>query len=242
MKMLIKLVALVAIVAAAQIVSGAANAAATGKISGKAIFDGTPPARRTIRMAADPVCDKANAGGRLGEVMVVSENGALANVFVYVKEGLEGQTFETTKAPVRLDQNGCMYSPRVIGAMAGQTIEILNSDTTLHNVHSLPKKSKQFNNAMPMKGMKIKKRFTTPEVMVRVKCDVHPWMAAYVGVLDHPHFAVTGTDGSFEISGLAAGTYTLEAWHERLGTRTTSVTVGDAGSASADFSFAPAGK
>ncbi len=134
-----------------------------------------------------------------------------------------------------------MYSPRVIGAMVGQTVEIRNSDETLHNVHSLATNTKQFNSAMPMKGMTIKKRYQAPEVMAKVKCDVHPWMAAYVGVVDHPFFSVTGEDGSFTISGLPAGTYTIEAWHEKLGTKTAEVTVTEGGSATADLAFAPKG-
>ena len=213
-----------------------------GTINGKVLFDGDPPARRTIKMAADPVCETANPNGRLGEAMVIGEDKAIANVFVYVKEGLAGGSFETPKEPAVMDQKGCMYAPRVFGVMPGQTIEIVNSDTTLHNVHALPKQSRQFNNAMPMKGMKIKKRFTSPEVMVRVKCDVHPWMTAWVGVLEHPFHSVTGSDGTYTISGLAAGTYTVEAWHERLGTKTESVTVSENAAAAADFSFAPAKK
>jgi plastocyanin len=217
----------------------ATPAEAGGEIKGKISFDGTAPTRRQVKMAADPQCEKANPDGRLGEVFVVND-GALQNVFVYVKEGVTGE-HETPKEPVKFDQKGCMYSPHVLGAMVGQQILILNSDPTLHNVHSLPQNSKQFNSAMPMKGMTIKKRFTAPEIMVRMKCDVHPWMSAYVGVLDHPFFATSGADGTYTISGLPAGDYTIEAWHEKMGTRTQKVTVSDGGAATADFSFKPAG-
>ena len=150
---------------------------AGGSVSGTIKFDGEPPTRRTVKMDADPKCTAANPDGRLGEVFVVND-GKLQNVFVYVKEGLGDQEFEAPKEPVHLDQKGCMYSPHVIGVQVGQTVEILNSDDTLHNVHSLAKNTKQFNSAMPMKGMKIKKRYQKPEIMAKVKCDVHPWMAA----------------------------------------------------------------
>jgi len=213
-------------------------AIAGGSIAGSVSFDGTAPTRRTVKMAADPKCDAANPDGRLGEVFVIND-GKLQNVFVYIKEGLGDKTFETPKEPVNLDQKGCMYEPHVIGAMVGQTIVIKNSDSTLHNVHSLPKNSKQFNAAMPMANMTIKKKFASPEVMVRIKCDVHPWMASYVGVVANPFHSVSGADGSFTISDVPAGTYTIEAWHEKLGTQTMEVTVSDGAPAAADFTFAP---
>jgi plastocyanin len=213
--------------------------AAAGEIKGKIAFDGEAPQRRPVKMSADPKCEAANPDGRMGEVFVVNGNG-LQNVFIYVKEGVSGEHTAPT-APVVIDQHGCMYSPHVLGAMVGQTIEIRNSDDTLHNVHSLPEKSKQFNNAMPMKGMTIKKKFTAAEVMVRIKCDVHPWMSGYVGVLDHPFHAVSGPDGTYTIAGLPAGNYTIEAWHEKMGTQTQKVTVAETGAATADFSFKPEG-
>ncbi len=213
---------------------------AGGSVTGKISFEGPAPERRQIKMAADPKCEAANPQGRLGEMFVVTGD-ALQYVFVYVKEGLGDQKFEAPAQSVRIDQNGCMYAPHVAGAMVGQTIEILNSDTTLHNVHSLPKNSPQFNSAMPMKGMTIKKKFSASEVMVKIKCDVHPWMAAYIGVLAHPFFAVSGSDGTFKIENLPAGTYTIEAWHESLGAQTASVTVTEGGGATANFAFKPQG-
>lgn len=216
----------------------ATQALAGGSITGKVLFDGEPPNRRQVKMDADPACAQANPEPRLGEVMVISANKEIANTFVYIKDGLSGE-FDVPAEAAQLDQNGCMYSPHVLGVMVGQTLEIKNSDATLHNVHSLPKNSKQFNNAMPLKDSTIKKKFTSEEVMVRMKCDVHPWMSAYIGVLSHPFHAVSSEDGTFTIEGLPAGTYTVAAWHERLGTQEASVTVADGAAATADFTFAP---
>ena len=197
-------------------------------LTGKAVFEGTPPAPQTIKMDADPVCAGQHAGGMPSEEVVVNSNNTLKNVFVYVKEGLpKDQKFEAPKDPVAFDQRGCHYSPHVFGVMAGQPIQIINSDGTLHNVHALPKNSKEFNLGMPIQGMKLNQKFDAPEVMVKFKCEVHSWMAAWAGVLDHPFFAVTGEDGTFSIKDLPAGQYTLEAWHEKYGTQTAAVKVPD---------------
>jgi plastocyanin len=213
-------------------------AVAGGTISGTISLDGTAPQRQPVKMSADPTCEAANPGGRLGEVFVVKD-GKVQNVFVYIKDGLGAQKLDVPAAPAVLDQQGCMYTPRVVGVMVGQELEIRNSDATLHNVHSLAEKSKQFNNAMPMKGMTIKRKFSEPEVMVRFKCDVHPWMAAYIGVLSHPFHGVSAENGTFSIANVPAGTYTIEAWHEKMGAQTASVTVTDGGTATADFTFKP---
>lgn len=208
-----------------------------GSVTGSVQFSGTAPKAEPLSMNADPTCAAAHSTPVLDQSVLVNANGTLKNVFVYVKEGLEGKTFETSKTPVQIDQKGCMYNPRVLGLQVGQPLEIVNSDSTLHNVHSLAEKSKQFNLGMPLQGMKINKKFDQPEVMVKFKCDVHPWMAAYIGVLPHPHFAVSGDDGSFKIENLPAGEYTIEAWHEKYGVQTQKVTVTDADAAKADFSF-----
>ena len=205
-------------------------------VTGKATFTGTPPNPAKIDMNADPVC--AGSGSTVtSEDVVVNSNGTLKNVFVYVKEGLEGQTFTAPTEKVVMNQQGCHYSPHVFGAQVNQPVEIVNSDATLHNVHGMPKASKEFNLGMPIQGMKVTRKFDKPEVMVKFKCDVHPWMHAYVGVVDHPFFAVTGEDGSFEIKNLPPGQYTLEAWHEKFGTQTQQITVDDSGKV-ADFTFA----
>ncbi|MCG3176017.1 MAG: hypothetical protein MOGMAGMI_00955 [Candidatus Omnitrophica bacterium] len=213
-----------------------ATQAQAASVSGSASFQGQAPAAEPIKMEADPSCKALHADGIAADDVIVNANGTLKNVFVYVKEGLSGK-YEAPKTPVTLDQKGCMYTPKVLGVMAGQPIEIINSDSTLHNVHALPKNSPQFNLGMPLQGMKIKKTLAKPEVMVKVKCDVHPWMASYIGVLDHPFYAVTGEDGSFEIKDLPAGTYVIEAWHEKYGTQTQSITIDDSGKSDVAFQF-----
>ncbi len=212
-----------------------AKAVDGGALTGKVIFEGTAPAPFPIRMDADPVCLLQNKDGASAEEVVVNPNGTLKNVFVYVKQGLEGQKFEAPTTPVVFDQKGCRYHPHVFGIMVNQPFEILNSDGTLHNVHALPKASKEFNLGMPIQGMKLTQKFTAPEVMVKVKCEVHPWMNAYGGVLDHPFYAVTGDDGSFSIQGLPPGEYTVEAWHEKFGPQTATVKVPDQGEVNFTF-------
>ncbi len=212
-------------------------AASAGNVTGKINFTGTAPALQPIDMGADPTC--ASSGEKLNsEDVVANPNGTLANVFVYVKEGLEGKTFPAPSTPVLMDQKGCHYIPHVQGLQVGQTLQIVNSDSTLHNVHGMPKETKEFNLGMPIQGMKLDRKFDKPEVMVKFKCDVHPWMHAYLGILPHPFFAVSGTEGRYEIKDLPAGSYTLEAWHEKYGVQSVKVTVEEAGAQNADLTFA----
>ena len=208
-----------------------------GTISGSVKFAGTKPQAEQIHMDADPVCTSLHPEPFYSEEVVVNDNGTLKNVFVYVKEGLEGKTFPAPTEPVVFDQRGCWYTPHVFGIQVGQPLEIVNSDNTLHNVHSLAAKSKQFNLGMPLQGMKLTKKYENPEIMSKIKCDVHPWMNAYAGVLTHPFFSVTGTDGSFQIKDLPLGSYVLEAWHEKYGTQTQSVTVTDETPVNVEFTF-----
>ena len=215
-----------------------AGAADTASISGKVTFDGTAPKMKKITVDADPKCAEMHADAPLrSEEVIVNPNGTLKNVFIYVKTGLEGKTFETPKTPVELDQKGCHYVPHVFGMMAHQHLKIVNDDDTLHNIHAQPTKSTEFNVGQPNKGMETMKTFANSEVMVHFKCDVHPWMSAYVGVLDHPFYAVSGDDGTFSLKGLPAGEYTIEAWHEKYGTKDVTVKVGDGEAKTADFAF-----
>jgi plastocyanin len=204
------------------------DAATAGTISGVINLEGAAPANEAIRMNADPVCVKAASGPQQQETFVVGNDGkTLGNVFVYVKDGLGNYTFDTPTEAAQLDQEGCRYVPHVFGMRVGQPLEITNSDMTLHNIHATPKNNSEFNTGQPLEGMKHTHTFTAPEVMVPFKCDVHGWMNAYVGVMNHPFFAVTKEDGTFELEGLPPGTYTIEAWHERLGPMEQKVTLAE---------------
>ena len=212
------------------------DAATAGNVMGRITFDGPPPQPGVVRMDSDPNCVQAGVTAT-DETVVVGNAGALQNVFVYVKDGLGDLRFPIPSPPIVLDQKDCRYVPHVLGVQMGQSLEILNSDPTLHNVHAIPAANQEFNTGQPLPGMRHTHRFTTTEVMVPFKCDVHPWMFAYVGVVDHPFFAVTGADGSFNLEGLPPGTYTIEAWHETLGTQTQTVTIGDRETGDIIFSF-----
>ena len=202
------------------------DAATAGELKGAVALNGSVPKNEAIKMNADPVCVKEAKGTPTQETYIVSADGkSLGNVFVYVKDGLGNYSYDPP-TPVSLNQQGCHYMPHVFGIRVGQPLEIINSDPTLHNIHAMPKTNREFNNGQPIQGMKTTHTFTAKEVMVPFKCDVHGWMNAYVGVLDHPFFAVTDAEGKFDIKGLPPGTYTIEAWHEKLGAVTQSVTIG----------------
>ena len=209
--------------------------ASAGNVSGMVMLDGEMPAPEELMMNSDPVC-AMDATNTMSESFV-GGNGHLGNVFVYVQAGLEGQSFPAASGTVTLNQQGCRYTPHVFGIRVGQTLEIVNSDPTLHNIHATPAVNAEFNMGQPIQNMRFERTFDSAEVMVPFRCDVHGWMNAYAGVLDHPYFAVTGEDGLFDISTLPPGDYVLEAWHEQLGTQTQNVTVATGQTAEVSFTF-----
>lgn len=221
--------------APAAVVTNPVDPATAGRIAGTITFAGTPPPAEPINMASDPYCEAQPAATT--QTVIVGSEGGLRNAFVYVKEGLGDLAFPIPATPVVLDQEGCHYVPHVLGIQVGQPLEIVSSDDTLHNIHAIPEQNREFNRAQQSAGMTHTHLFSARDVMIPFKCDVHKWMSAYVGVLDHPFYAVTGEDGAFELPGLPPGTYTIEAWHETLGTRTQTITVGEQQTASAAFTF-----
>lgn len=210
-----------------------------GTIKGTVSFDGRAPKPRAIRMGADPVCAAQHKEPAYSEAVVVNSNSTLKNVLVSIEKGLEGQSYDVPEEPLILDQRGCRYEPHVWGIMAGQTVQILNSDPTLHNLHSLSKVNTQFNFAMPKIVKKKAHVFKKSEDIFKIKCDVHPWMGTYVGVFTHPFYSVTDDTGAFQLANVPPGTYTIRAWHEskRLPAQTMTVTVKDGEAVIADFTF-----
>ena len=215
-------------------------AVAASTITGTVVFTGKAPVLRPLDMTAEAVCHKKHGGKPApSELLVLGTGNTMANIMVWVSKGLPaGKTWPAPKTPVVLDQDGCVYKPHVMGIMVGQPYRILNSDGILHNIHTLPKINPAFNRGQPATVKEMTTSFGKSEAIFQVKCDVHPWMLAYIGVYTHPFFSVTTTNGKFTISGLDAGTYEITAWHERLGTQTASITVGANDTKTQDFKFA----
>lgn len=217
--------------------AGTAGPTGNSTISGVVHFTGAAPSNPKIDMSQESVC-AGKYTGQPEDPQYVVKDGKLGNVFVYVKSGLpNGATYSPPSTPVEIDQSGCLYHPRIFGIMVGQDLLIKNDDNVLHNIKAVPKDNRGFNISQPQAGMSSNRKFTTQEVMVPLECNVHGWMHAYVGVLSHPFFATSGEDGSFSIKNLPPGTYTIEAWHEKLGTQTQTVTVGAGETKTADFTF-----
>jgi plastocyanin len=211
---------------------------AAGKITGTIKYEGRVPNLRPLAMDADPVCAAKHSAPVQPELLVLGAGNTLANVLVRVIEGVPPGNHPVPTQPVVMDQRGCQYTPHVMGVVVGQPFKVKNSDGLLHNVHSLSEKNTPFNKAMPATVTEADYSFTKPETF-RVKCDVHPWMGAFVAVMDHPVFSVSGMDGKYTIENLPAGTYTIEAWHEfdRFPAQTATVTVAGSETKTADFTF-----
>ena len=215
--------------------AAAVDPSTVGTISGMANFAGMVPTMDAIDMTAEADCAAGyGADGPMAQNVLVADGG-LANVFVYLSEGVSAAPASSGAA--LLDQVNCRYTPHVLGVQSGQDIEITNSDNLLHNINATPTENRGFNISQPRAGITSTQRFQVAEVMVPVRCDVHGWMQAYIGVVDHPYFAVTGADGSYSIANVPAGDYTLTAWHEEFGTMTASVTVAAGGTAEASFDY-----
>ncbi len=219
-----------------------------GSVTGSIAYNGAAPAPKKIDTSADPACGSKNPNLTTEDTVV--NNGKLGNAFVYVKDGaatdgtkIGDYTWTAPSSAITLDQNGCHYRPHVLGAMVNQEINITNSDPTTHNIHFQPKNNPDWNQSQPNGAPPLNHKLTRSEVLVPVKCNQHPWMKAYIGVLKHPFFAVSGEDGSYTIKGLPPGTYTVAAWHEGGATgteKTMQVTVAANGTAKADFAFGEA--
>jgi len=211
--------------------------ATVASVSGTVKFDGAAPKAAKIDMSQDPGCKGTNEA----ENVVVSD-GDLANVFVYVKEGLGSRTFDVPKEPVVLEQQGCHYHPHVLGVMAGQTVQIKNDDPTTHNIHPTPKDNREWNESQPPSAPAIEKNFAREEIMLPVKCNQHPWMKMYVNVVKNPFYAVTDKSGKYEIKGLPPGDYTIAFVQEKLGEQDQKVTVAAKESKVVDQSFKAGGE
>jgi plastocyanin len=195
-------------------------------IRGIVRFEGKLPAPKPLSMAADPVCAKQHPSPVMVRDVVVDANGDLQNAVVFVADGLADRTFDPPAEPVVVEQKGCLYQPHVLAMRANQPLELVNQDSTAHNIHPQPVNNREWNKAEPP-GSKMEETFAREEIAIPVKCNVHPWMRGYIAVFKHPYFAVTSKNGSFDLSNLPPGTYTIKAWHEKLGIATQTVSVGD---------------
>jgi hypothetical protein len=212
--------------------------ATAGTLRGKIAFKGAKPARQAISMEAEAGCRQAHAGHPVyDEPVVTGKDGGLANAFVYIQAGLEGKNFEPVKGPVSLDQHGCLFVPRVIGIRAAQPLDVKNSDAVSHNIHPMPQNNREWNEQQSPQSPVAEHKFARREIMIPVKCNVHSWMRAYIGVVEHPYFTVTGADGRFEWPNVPPGDYTIAVWHEKLGDQTRQVHVAPSGHAEVEFLY-----
>jgi plastocyanin len=216
----------------------AVDSATAGTVTGTIKLDGTAPKPRNINMAAEPNCAKEHTGSpATTEDVVPGDGGTLQNVVVYLKGDFTQYSFPPATDPVTIDQKGCQYHPHVLALQAGEPLSVVNSDMTTHNIHPVPKDNREWNESQPPGAQPIKQSFARPEVSIPVKCNVHPWMKAYIAFFNNPYYVVTGKDGSFSIKNVPPGTYTVTAWHEAYGSQEQMVTIGPSESKAVTLTF-----
>ena len=214
-----------------------ADPATSGSVTGTVLYKGKKPTPKLVNMSEDPACVQAHSGKAYDESLVVGSKGTLGNAFIYIKSGLEGKTFEAPSTPVTIDQGGCWFRPRVLGIQTNQTLQVTNSDPVTHNIHPMAQINREWNHSMGPGDPPLNRKFQKPEIMVKVKCNIHSWMHAFIGVVDNPYFAVSKDDGSFEIPNLPPGTYTLAIWQENLGTQEHQITIAPHTRTATGFTF-----
>jgi len=234
----VMIVTAVALLMAAHIaaVAAAPAVAATASLKGAAKFQGAALKPTRIDMSSDPNCAKAHTTPATTEDLVIAANGGLANVIVYVSDGLGDRTFEPPQQPAVIEQKGCQYKPHVLALQTNQKLDVVNDDPTTHNIHPMPNNNREWNKSQPH-GMPVEEAFPREEIAIPVKCNVHPWMRSYIAVFKHPYFVVTDKDGNFDLKDLPPGTYTIKAWHEKLGTQSQKITVGANETKTLEFVF-----
>jgi plastocyanin len=205
-------------------------------VRGVVKFQGTAPRPARIDMSADPFCAQAHPSPVTTEDVLADANGGLDNVIVYISEGLGTATFPVPDEPAVMEQKGCQYKPHVLAMRAGQKLDVVNSDATTHNIHPMPNNNREWNISQPH-GVPIEQVFAREEIAISVKCNVHPWMRSYIAVIKNPYFAVTGKNGTFDLKDVPPGSYTLQAWHEKLGIKMQKITVGSGETKTVDFVF-----
>ncbi|MGE0131534.1 MAG: carboxypeptidase regulatory-like domain-containing protein [Blastocatellales bacterium] len=208
-----------------------------GVVTGRVLFAGKKPPPKKVEMDGDPECARLHQSAVFDETIAAGGDDALANVFVYIKQGLEDKKFEPPADPVVIDQKGCWFGPRVLGVQVGQTLKVTNSDPLTHNIHPMAQVNRDWNQSQSPGAEPFTRKFTQPEVMIRVKCNIHSWMHAWIGAVAHPYFAVTGADGSFQLRNAPPGKYTIEAWHEQLGRQEQQTTLAPSGKSEIVFKF-----
>jgi plastocyanin len=224
---------------AARVPAGAAgppDAGGAGSLKGTAKIEGATLKPTRIDMSSDPNCAKAHSTPATTEDVVIGANDGLANVIIYVADGLGDRTFEPPQQAAVIEQKGCQYKPHVVALQVNQKLDVVNDDDTTHNIHPMPNNNREWNKTQPH-GMPVEESFAREEIAIPVKCNVHPWMRGYIAVFKNPYFVVTDKDGSFDLKDLPPGTYTIKAWQEKLGTLSQKVTVGAGESKPLEFVF-----